>query len=100
MLFGLNEDEAKYAPRSLGATAWLGPIILSVILLGQLLFAINADDIQTAIGNKGVSSKQVGTLLYGPYLLAVEIASFLLLAGLIAGYHFAKPHGSGERGGQ
>jgi NADH-quinone oxidoreductase subunit J len=28
--------------------------------------------------------------LFGPYLLAVEIASFLLVAGLVGGYHLAK----------
>jgi NADH-quinone oxidoreductase subunit J len=44
-----------------------------------------------------VDAKQVGILLYGPYLLAVEIASFLLLAGLVAGYHYAKPEHQGGR---
>ena len=42
-----------------------------------------------------ISSKAVGIMLYGPYLLAVEIASFLLLSGLLAGYHYAKPDATG-----
>jgi NADH-quinone oxidoreductase subunit J len=37
-----------------------------------------------------VDARAVGSLLFGSYLLAVEIASFLLLAGLVGGYHLAK----------
>ena len=32
----------------------------------------------------------VGTAMFGPYLLAVELASMLLLAGLVAAYHVGK----------
>jgi len=38
-----------------------------------------------------VDSRQVGIALYGPYLLAVELASMLLLAGLVGAYHLGKP---------
>jgi NADH-quinone oxidoreductase subunit J len=38
-----------------------------------------------------VNAKQVGIALYGPYLLAVELASMLLLAGLVGAYHLGKP---------
>lgn len=95
MLFGLTEDETRYAPQSRGLATWLGPVLLAALLFAELMFAISTDDIQQALGNTVVSSKQVGILLYGPYLLAVEIASFLLLAGLVAGYHFAKPDSQG-----
>jgi NADH-quinone oxidoreductase subunit J len=33
---------------------------------------------------------EVSVLLFGPYVLAVELASILLLAGLVAAYHLAK----------
>ena len=42
-------------------------------------------------GDRIVSPKVVGALLYGPYLLAVELASMLLLAGLVGAYHLARP---------
>jgi hypothetical protein len=32
----------------------------------------------------------VGIALYGPYLLAVELASLLLLGGLVAAYHIGR----------
>ncbi|GIS50876.1 MAG: hypothetical protein Ct9H90mP25_3100 [Gammaproteobacteria bacterium] len=37
-----------------------------------------------------VGVMQVSALLFGPYVIAVELASILLLAGLVAGYHLAK----------
>ena len=44
----------------------------------------------TPAGLKEIDAKAVGIALYGPYLLAVELASMLLLAGLVAAYHIGK----------
>lgn len=98
MMFGLGQDETLHAPSVDGSKAhkfnlWFGPFLLALLLLIELIYAINSDEIQAKLTSNVISAKQVGILLYGPYLLAVEIASFLLLAGLIGGYHFAKPEG-------
>lgn len=111
MMFGLGRDETVHAPNVLGSKTnsfnlWFGPCLLAVLLLVELVYVISSSDIQTKLTSSIIDAKQVGILLYGPYLLAVEIASFLLLAGLIGGYHFAKPEGvaidrkndTGERG--
>ena len=37
-----------------------------------------------------VTPKEVGLTLFGPYVLAVEIASMLLLAGLVGAYHLGR----------
>jgi NADH-quinone oxidoreductase subunit J len=37
-----------------------------------------------------VGVMEVSALLFGPYVLAVELASILLLAGLVSAYHLAK----------
>ena len=34
--------------------------------------------------------KQVGIALFGPYVLGVELASMLLLAGLVGAYHLGR----------
>ncbi|MDG1750791.1 MAG: NADH-quinone oxidoreductase subunit J [Thalassotalea sp.] len=95
MMFGLKDDETKYAPQSKGLTIWVGPCLLAISLLIALLISLDNAEIQHQLSATVISSKEVGILLYGPYLLAVEIASFLLLAGLIAGYHYAKPDAQG-----
>ncbi|WP_411726606.1 NADH-quinone oxidoreductase subunit J [Methyloglobulus sp.] len=68
---------------------WIGPSLLALILFVEMLVIVvlggNAETGQV------VNSKQVGIALYGPYLLAVELASMLLLAGLVGAYHLGKP---------
>ena len=77
---------------------WFGPCILAFILLAEFIYvlAISEHPLQTSTI---IDAKEVGTLLYGPYLLAVEIASFLLLSGLIGGYHLAKDTEQDKLGG-
>jgi NADH-quinone oxidoreductase subunit J len=37
-----------------------------------------------------VAPQQVSLALFGPYLLGVELASMLLLAGLVGAYHLGR----------
>jgi NADH-quinone oxidoreductase subunit J len=97
MMFGLGGDETIHAPQSRGLSLWFGPILLGTLLLIELVFVIGNSELTLQLSHNVVDAKQVGILLYGPYLLVVEIASFLLLAGLVAGYHYAKPEHQGGR---
>lgn len=73
----------------LSLKTWIGPSILSAILFVELVWIIAAEDSQmSATGH--VSPREVGRALFGPYLLAVEMASILLLAGLVGAYHLAR----------
>ena len=67
---------------------WLGPGLLAGVLATQFVLAVA--DQAGAVGGAEVSAKQVGIAMFGPYLLAVELASMLLLAGLVAAYHIGK----------
>lgn len=91
LMFGLGKDETINAPKSKSVINMFGAMLLAFALLLELTVIINNAQIQQTLHANVVSSKAVGIMLYGPYLLAVEIASFLLLAGLLAGYHYAKP---------
>lgn len=95
MMFGLAEDETKHSPSPRAISAWVGPSVLALILLAELIYLLTTYSGYSQQLNSVIDARKVGMLLYGPYLLAVEIASFLLLAGLVAGYHFAKPQGQG-----
>ncbi|MGK2913172.1 MAG: NADH-quinone oxidoreductase subunit J [Porticoccaceae bacterium] len=70
--------------------AWIGPGLLSAVLLAGLLHLILPGDASAAIGSGEVGPKQVGIALFGPYLLAVELASLLLLGALVAAYHLGQ----------
>ena len=72
---------------------WAGAAALAVVLLMELIWAVVAGKAQ-ALATAVVGPKQVGILLFGPYLLGVELASVLLLVGLVGAYHLG--HRSGE----
>lgn len=67
---------------------WIAPSIMTAILLAQFLNVLRQYDYDLV--PKEVSVFEVSALLFGPYVLAVELASILLLAGLVSAYHLAK----------
>jgi NADH-quinone oxidoreductase subunit J len=68
---------------------WVGPSILAAILLAELIYVLAQRDGQLS-GMAEVAPKQVAIVLFGPYILGVELASMLLLAGLVGAYHLGK----------
>jgi NADH-quinone oxidoreductase subunit J len=65
---------------------WIIPAILAAILLTDLIFVLK--DIQPVNSDKeAILPKQVGISLFSTYLLGVEIAGILLMAGVIGAYH-------------
>jgi NADH-quinone oxidoreductase subunit J len=89
MILNAGEAALQQENQWLKPRTWAGPVLLSVILLAELIFLLNTPITQSVV-TVPVSSKAVGILLFGPYLLAVEIASMLLLAGLIGAYHLGR----------
>lgn len=74
----------------LSAGMWVGPVYLALILCGLLVFILTGDKVKLP-GGTPVDPKAVGLALYGPYALAVELASLLLIAGLVGAYHIGRP---------
>jgi NADH-quinone oxidoreductase subunit J len=70
-------------------TGWVGPALLSLILIGELAYVLWQGP-QTSTGGVSIGPRQVGATLLGPYLLGVELASMLLLAGLVGAYHLGR----------
>jgi NADH-quinone oxidoreductase subunit J len=68
---------------------WILPAILAAVLFGEVVFLLGGAGGPNA-GGLEVTPAQVATALYGPYVLAVELASLLLLAGLIGAYHLGR----------
>lgn len=89
MMLNLGEAVVRQEKQWLRPRAWIGPAILSSILLVQLISVIGSSQPHAA-GMREIGPKIVGIALYGPYLLAVELASMLLLGALVAAYHLGK----------
>ena len=64
---------------------WIGPLILAAILIAEFVYLLIADHGGTTGGNDRATAS--GKSLFGPYLIGVELASMLLLAGLVGAYH-------------
>lgn len=90
MLFNINQQDVERESQWLSWNIWMGPTLLVLVLLLELLFVLRLEPSVAQQEVTLVDARAVGILLFGPYLLAVEIASFLLLAGLVGGYHLAK----------
>ncbi|UYO43877.1 NADH-quinone oxidoreductase subunit J [Rhodopseudomonas palustris] len=88
--------EAIARERALLRRAWPLPVLMSVLIVAPFVFG--------EIGLKAtgqpapVSAQEVGKLLFGPWALAVELASLLLLAGLIGVRHIGRSDRSPRSG--
>jgi NADH-quinone oxidoreductase subunit J len=87
----LNIGEATVAQerRWFSWRAWLAAAVLAGVLFGELVGVVGSTGAHMA-GLREIGAKHVGIVLYGPYLLGVELASMLLLAALVAAYHLGK----------
>ena len=74
---------------------WIGPGIVSLLLLVVMIYAILTANDQ-GIDGTIIDAKAVGISLFGPYVLAVELASMLLLAGLVVAFHIGREERQGE----
>jgi NADH:ubiquinone oxidoreductase subunit 6 (chain J) len=88
MLLNLGPQAVDQERQLLDARMWIGPGILSLILLLELMFIL-AGGRATSLG-RIVAPKEVGIALYSTYLLGVELSSVLLLSGLVGAYHLGR----------
>jgi NADH-quinone oxidoreductase subunit J len=68
---------------------WAGPSVLALILFTELLYILSTGDVSPDVKVRDFSPRDVGMALFGPYLLAVELASMLLLVASVGAYHLA-----------
>jgi NADH-quinone oxidoreductase subunit J len=91
MMLNLGGAHAKEEALLLTPGIWKGPAILCLILVMELIYTFILDRAQLSAITE-ITPKQVGIALLGPYVLGVELASMLLLAGLVGAYHLGRPH--------
>jgi NADH-quinone oxidoreductase subunit J len=88
MMLNLGPQTKGEERRWLPARMWPGPFLLSAVLLVELVYVLARGG--HPVGMREVGPKEVGLALFGPYLLGAEIASLLLLSGLIGAYHLGR----------
>ncbi len=85
-----TDGSAMAREREMLRQSWPVPAAISVLVAAPFLFGIS-DPIPSHA--TPVSAQAVGRLLFGPWAIAIELASFLLLAGLIGVRHIGRDRG-------
>ena len=96
MLLNQGPLTVEQERRWLSPGIWKGPSLLALVLLGEVLYIIMADPAPSH-DVVSIQPKHVAISLYGPYVIAVELASMLLLPGLIGAYHMGRRLGKERR---
>jgi NADH-quinone oxidoreductase subunit J len=89
MMLNLGREAVAQERRWLRPGMWIGPAALALILLAEVVLMLGWLEPSTSTV-KTLGPRAVGGVLFGPYLLAVELASMLLLAGLVGAYHLGR----------
>jgi NADH-quinone oxidoreductase subunit J len=89
MMLNLGPASTEQERNWLTFDIWMGPAILCIILAVEVVYLLTLGDTRPS-GVSEVTPKAVGIALFGPYVLGVETASMLLLAGLVGAYHLGR----------
>lgn len=96
MMLNLGPSSAGAEKQWMAPGIWVGPAVLAAVLAGELIFVLGSGQLRPS-NIHVVTPKQVGISLLGPYVLGVELASFLLLAGLVGAFHLGRREKPGGR---
>lgn len=88
MLLNLGRTAVVMERRWLSTVSWSGPFILAAVLVSEFVYVLR----QSPRGAYPVvvGPAAVGSALFRPYMLGVELASMLLLGGLVGAYHLGR----------
>lgn len=95
MMLNLGAEQEQIERRWLRPSMWGGPALLAGCLLAELVFVMWRGRMHGA-AHSLQSPNAVGATLFGPWLIAVELAGMLLLAALVAAYHLGHRSAYGE----
>jgi NADH-quinone oxidoreductase subunit J len=89
MMLNIGQEAGEQERAWLSPGTWRGPALLALILLAQVIYILLRGG-GGPVPQTQIDPKQVGLALFGPYLLGVELASFLLMAGLVGAFHLGR----------
>jgi NADH-quinone oxidoreductase subunit J len=89
MMLNLKEESTALERSWMTPNIWIGPAILSLVLLLEVIYIITTDQTEATISGM-VDSRAVGVALYGQYIIGVELSGMLLTAGIVGAYHLGR----------
>ena len=104
MMLNLGKDTATQEKVWLQPKVWIGPSLLALVLLAEMIILlVKGNDFTLTISV--VDPRRVALSLYREYIIALELAGFLLMAGIVGAAHIGQHkkrtvHRFLEEGGQ
>ncbi|WP_348762598.1 NADH-quinone oxidoreductase subunit J [uncultured Salinisphaera sp.] len=96
MMLNLNAETVAREKSWLRPKLWAGPSAAAGVLLLAMLWALISGGAEMGgITGAELSAREVGMNLFGPYVLVVELAAFLLLATLVVAAHIGRDEPNG-----
>lgn len=84
-----DKPEALALERERLKQSWFYPVIVVLLVSAPFVLGLPGDVVAPG-APASVAARRVGALLFGPWAIAVEIASFLLLAALLGARHLGR----------
>jgi len=90
MMLNMGQEATAQERLWLQPRIWAGPALLAALLLVVLLSTVLRGQAGEVIRGELLTATAVGSTLFGPWLMAVELAAFLLLAALVTASHVGR----------
>ncbi|MGJ8525774.1 NADH-quinone oxidoreductase subunit J [Halomonadaceae bacterium LMG 33818] len=100
MMLNLGREVVEQERAWLKPGVWVWPSVMAAVLLVVMGITLIMDSTGTAITGTTQTPTQVGTSLFGPYIVMVELAAFLLLAALVTATHVGRDEGHNDDRGE
>ena len=89
MMLNQGKESLKQEKEWFKIKNWIGPSILSLILLIELIYVFTS--IETPAVNNGiVDTQEISKSLFGPYILGVEMVAMLLMTATVGAFHIGR----------
>ncbi|MGD0115401.1 MAG: NADH-quinone oxidoreductase subunit J [Dehalococcoidia bacterium] len=89
MILNIGNEAVEQEKRWTVGKAWIGPGALAFVLIAEVVYVLFQNTSHLTNGSP-IQPSELGATLFGPYMLGVELASMVLLAGLIGAYHLGR----------
>lgn len=89
MMMNISGETARQEKEWLQPKVWVGPSMLALVLLAEMVILLLQGS-KTNLDLPAVDVRRVSLSLYREYVIAVELAGFLLMSGIVGAAHIGK----------
>ncbi len=89
MMLNLGQETASQEKQWLQPKIWIGPSLLALALLVEMIVLISKGEGSSMVLTT-VEPRKVALSVYREYIIALELAGFLLMAGIVGAAHIGQ----------